>query len=383
MGIYLDYNASAPIDERVLDVIISGYKNVVGNADSRTHDFGDNARKNVEDARQKVASLLAVKKDEIFFTSGATESNNISLLGLKDYGIQNNKKHIIVSSIEHKAVIEAAKSLEKDGFEIDFLKPDLSGRVSIEDLKLKVREDTLLVSIMHANNETGIIQPVKEIGDYLNDLPIYFHVDATQSVGKLVDDLRDMKYDMLSFSAHKIGGPQGIGVLVLRKKRYKLPPIKPIMFGGKQEHGIRPGTLPNALIMGLGKACELVEFEYKENEKKYMTLRNHICIMLENSGLVYGFNGNQDYCLSNTMNLYLEGVSSEALMLSTKNYCGISNGSACNSSSYEPSYVLKEMGIPIERIDNSIRISWGPNMKMEELEKDFTSLLKVAKELVF
>lgn len=383
MSIYLDFNSSAPIDGRVLEFMVDIYKNKIGNADSRTHDFGDAVRAIVENARGQVAHLLGINKDEVFFTSGATESNNIVIQGLKEYGLNNGKKHIVTTSIEHKAVLESAKAMENWGFEVDFINPDLSGRVSAEAVINAVREDTLLVSVMHVNNESGIIQPIKEIGDALAEKKVLFHVDATQSFGKLVEELRTVKYTMLSMSAHKIGGPQGVGALILRKQRYKLPPVRAIMYGGQQEHGIRPGTIPVALVGGLGKACEIVELEYKVNQEKCRKIKNLLIEELEDSGLNYEFNGDQKYCVSNTMNLCINGVSSEALMLSAKNYCSISNGSACNSNSYKPSYVLTAMGIPIEKIENSIRISWGAELLLTGVKKSFISLLEIAKGLIW
>lgn len=382
MGIYLDYNASTPIDQRVLDEMIDVYQNAYGNADSRTHEYGDRARSIVENARGQVASILGRNKEEVFFTSGATEGSNIAIQGLKEYGLEQEKKHIITSSIEHKAVLESVKAMQVCGFEVDYVSPDQTGRIATQDVLDKVMEDTLLVSIMHVNNETGIIQPIKEIGDLLEKRNVLFHVDATQSFGKLVDELKEIKYDMLSMSAHKLGGPQGIGALVLRKKHYKLPPIKAIMYGGQQEHGIRPGTIPVALVAGLGKACELAKAEYADNYTKCQKIKRKMCELLNTSGLMYEFNGDQNYCVPNTMNVCICGVSSEALMISTKQYCGVSNGSACNSKSYEPSYVLKAMGISTERIDNSIRVSWGPEVAMEDIEESFGTLLKSARELL-
>lgn len=383
MSVYLDFNSSAPIDERVLEHMIGVYRNTCGNADSRTHDFGENARKIVEDARQHVASILKINKDEVFFTSGATESNNIVIQGLKTYGQISGKKHIITSAIEHKSVLEAAKSLIKDGFQVDFVKPDISGRISSEEIINLVREDTLLVSIMHVNNETGIIQPVREIGEYLQDKDVLFHVDATQSFGKLVEELSVLKYNMLSMSAHKIGGPQGIGALILRKQNYKLPPVKGIMYGGQQEHGIRPGTIPVALVSGFGKACELAEAEYSDNNKKCRRIKTELLKILESAGVSYSINGNQDYCISSAINICLHGVSSEALMLSSKQYCGVSNGSACNSNSYKPSFVLQAMDIPVEQIEDSIRVSWGPESDVRDVIDAFSNMLTIAKKLVF
>ena len=383
MSVYLDFNSSAPIDRRVLDYMIDIYKNTVGNADSRTHDFGDNARKVVENARSQVARLLDINKDEVFFTSGATESNNIAIQGLKEYGLREGKKHIITTSIEHKAVLESVKAMEKDGFEVNFLDPDFSGRVSAKTVLDAVRDDTLLVSVMHVNNESGIIQPIQEIGNALEEKRVLFHIDATQSFGKLVDELQTVKYNMLSMSAHKIGGPQGVGALVLRKHRYKLPPVKPIMYGGQQEHGIRPGTIPVALVGGLGKACEIAQIEHKQNQDKCRKIKNVLVGELKDSGLKYRFNGDQNYCIPSTMNLCIDGVSSEALMISSKQYCSVSNGSACNSNSYKPSYVLTAMGIPEEQINNSIRISWGAEESIDEISSSFINLLQVAKDLIW
>ena len=383
MNVYLDFNSSAPIDRRVLDYMIDIYKNTVGNADSRTHDFGDNARKVVENARSQVARLLDINKDEVFFTSGATESNNIAIQGLKEYGLREGKKHIITTSIEHKAVLESVKAMEKDGFEVNFFDPDFSGRVSAKAVLDAVRDDTLLVSVMHVNNESGIIQPIQEIGDVLEEKGVLFHIDATQSFGKLVDELQAVKYNMLSMSAHKIGGPQGVGALVLRKHGYKLPPVKPIMYGGQQEHGIRPGTIPVALVGGLGKACEIAQIEHKQNQDKCRKIKNVLVDELKDSGLKYRFNGDQNYCIPSTMNLCIDGVSSEALMISSKQYCSVSNGSACNSNSYKPSYVLTAMGIPEEQINNSIRISWGAEESIDEISSSFNNLLQVAKDLIW
>lgn len=383
MSIYLDYNSSAPIDERVLNCMIDVYKNIIGNADSRTHDHGETARKTVEIARKQVASILGINSDEVFFTSGATESNNIVLQGLKEYGDITNKRHIITTSIEHKSVLETARALEKQGFEVDFISPDLSGRISVQDVLARIKDETLLVSVMHVNNETGIIQPLQEIGEALKDKEVFFHIDATQSFGKLVKELQDIKYNMLSLSAHKFGGPQGIGALILKKQKYKLPPVKAIMYGGQQERGIRPGTLPIALIAGLGKACEIAEREYVTNIQICKEIKNKINIMLEKSGLEYKINGSQEYAMPTTINVCINGVSSEALMLSSKEFCSISNGSACNSKSYSPSYVLSAMGISDEEIENSVRISWGHDISINEIEKSFQNVLKIAKNLVW
>ncbi len=378
MSMYMDYNASTPIDKRVLDVMINVYTNNYGNADSRTHDYGDSARNVVETSRGIVADLLSINKDEVFFTSGATESDNIVILGLKDYAFKTEKKHIITTAIEHKAILEPCEKLKAEGFEITLIYPDSSGRIKANDLLSKVRDDTLLVSVMHANNETGIIQPVEEIGTELEKKDVLFHVDAAQSFGKLVTELKNVKYDMLSASAHKMYGPQGIGLLALKKKKYRLPPIKPISFGGSQEHGIRPGTVPTALIAGFGEACRIAANEYETNLKQYQNNKTGIINILNKSGLNYRINGEQKFAIPNTINISFTGINSEALMLSTRHFCSISNGSACNSNSYKPSHVLTAMGLDIDRIQSAIRISWG----IEDVVSSFKLLTDKAKDLV-
>lgn len=381
MSIYLDYNATTPIDESVLAEMINVYRNTVGNSDSRTHDYGERARSVVENARKQVASLIGVVPGEVFFTSGATESNNIAIQGLEEYANKTGKKHIITSAIEHKAVLESAKAMKSRGFDVDIVNPDLSGRVNVQEIIALLREDTLLVSLMHANNETGIIQPVKELGEVLDERKVLFHIDATQSCGKLVEEIRQLKYNMLSFSAHKLRGPQGIGVLILKKQGYRLPPVKNIMYGGQQEHGIRPGTVPVALVAGCGVACEIAENNYIKNNEKTRDIKKFILDTLENMGIEFNLNGDQDYCLSTTVNVCFPGVMSEALMIATKQYCGISNGSACTSKSYAPSYVLVSMGIPEEAIESSVRISWGPDTLFEELKDNFVHMIEVAKQI--
>ena len=381
MSVYLDYNATTPIDPRVLDIMIDVYRNTPGNADSRTHDFGNIARKVVESSRAQVAALMGVHTNEVFFTSGATESNNIAIQGLRKFANESGRKHIVTTSIENKAVLNTIKYLETQGFNVDYINPDESGRISAQEVLNHIRSDTLLVSVMHVNNETGIIQPVKEIGDAIAPDGILFHIDATQSCGKLVDEIRNLRYDMLAFSAHKFRGPQGIGGLILRRRNYQLPPVEPVYFGGQQEDGIRPGTTPVALTAGMGKACEIASREYKTNENHNRSIKKSILEMLDHSNLSYKINGDQNYCVSSTINVCFDGVASEALMILTKQYCAISNGSACTSKSYDPSYVLKSMGLSLDQIQNSVRISWGPGVSLDEVLTDFSNLLDTAKAL--
>ena len=380
MSIYLDYNASAPIAPAVLQVMVDVYQNRSGNADSRTHSYGDEARAVVETARKQVASLLGISPSEVFFTSGATESSNIAIQGLAEYARRSGKRHIITSSIEHKAVLETVRAMERQGFDVDFVAPEPSGRVDAAKIVDKLRDTTLLVSLMHVNNETGIIQPVEELGAELAARDVLFHVDATQSCGKLVDELRTLAYHMLSFSAHKLRGPQGIGVLVLRKKGYRRPPVKAIMYGGQQERGLRPGTIPVALAAGCGAACAFAEANYAEDAVCLKEMKERAMELLDASELSYAVNGDPGYCLPNTLNVCLHGVSSEALMIATKQYCAVSNGSACTSTDYTPSYVLAAMGLSAECIASSIRISWGADTDRERFSEEFAKLLTVARE---
>lgn len=382
MSIYLDWNASAPIAPEVVETMMEVYRNQIGNADSRTHAYGEAVRAVVEHARKQVAALLGVTSAEVFFTSGATESSNIAIQGLAAYAETSGKRHIITSAIEHKAVLETVKAMGRRGFDVDIVAPEPSGRVAKEKILEKLRADTLLVSLMHVNNETGVIQPVEDLGAELEKREILFHVDATQSCGKLVDELRRLKYRMLSFSAHKMRGPQGIGVLVLKKRDYKLPPVKAILYGGEQERGIRPGTIPAALAAGCGKACELAAMRYKEDSRKLQQIKAMLLQMIDEAGLAYSVNGDAEFSLPSTLNLSLHGISAEALMIAARGGCAISNGSACTSKSYAPSYVLAAMGVPAEQIESSIRLSWGAETDEALLKTEFAKLLTSAKVLV-
>ena len=382
MSIYLDWNASAPIAPEVVETMMEVYRKQIGNADSRTHAYGEAVRAVVEHARKQAAALLGVTSAEVFFTSGATESSNIAIQGLAAHAEKSGRRHIITSAIEHKAVLETVKAMGRRGFDVDIVAPGPSGRVAAEKILEKLRDDTLLVSLMHVNNETGVIQPVEELGAELEEREILFHVDATQSCGKLVDELRRLKYRMLSFSAHKMRGPQGIGVLVLKKRDYKLPPVKAILYGGEQERGIRPGTIPAALAAGCGKACELAAMRYKEDSRKLQQIKAMLLQMIDKAGLAYSVNGDAEFSLPSTLNLALHGVSAEALMIAARGGCAISNGSACTSKSYAPSYVLAAMGVPAEQIESSIRLSWGAETDEALLKTEFAKLLTAAKALV-
>lgn len=358
MAVYLDFNASSPIDEQVLARMIDVYRSHIGNADSRTHIFGTEAKKLVDASREQIAGILGVDSAELLFTSGSTESNNMAILGLLAYARESGRNHFVTTAIEHKSVIEAMKFIQQNGCTVDFVSPDSSGRIKPSQILDLVTEKTLLVSVMHVNSETGIIQPIEEIGEALAGTPTYFHVDATQGFGKLNAALRKTKYDMLSVTAHKLGGPQGIGALVLRRdpERGSRPPIKPLMYGGPQERGYRPGTTPVALVAGFALAAQICDEEAAQRMEACKRIKQSFLRAVE--GLEYTLNGEQQYCLPSTVNISFHGVDAEGIFSLVKEEYAFSNGSACNSRSIAPSYVLTAMGLPRSRIDEAVRLSW-------------------------
>lgn len=375
MAVYLDYNASAPIDERVLARMIDVYRSHYGNADSRTHIFGTDAKEIVSSARRTIASILAVDSTDVLFTSGSTESNNMAILGLLDYTIKSGRDHFITTAIEHKSVLEAMKHLQAKGCKVDFVSPDVSGRIKPEQILDLVTDKTLLVSMMHVNSETGVIQPIETVGTALAETRTYFHIDATQGFGKLNETLRNTKYDMLSITAHKLRGPQGVGTLILRRDRtYRRPPINPLMYGGPQERGYRPGTTPVALVAGFALAAELCDKGSATHMERCRGIRE---LFLESvKGLDYTLNGDQDHCLPSTINISFHGVDAEGLFLAVKDAYAFSNGSACNSGSHAPSYVLTAMGLSEARINEAVRLSWS-----HDTEVDFSALVNYVKSI--
>lgn len=376
MSIYLDYNASAPLLDEVLDTMIDIYKNTPGNADSRTHIFGTNAQKVVQNSRNTIANVLGVDQSEIIFTSGSTESNNTVILGIEEYALQTGKTHIITTSIEHKAILEPLKYLEKKGFNVDYVSPDESGRIDSDYLLSLVTDKTCLVSVMFVNSETGIIQPVDKIGDALKDTSVLFHVDATQALGKLNKEIRALNYNLMSVASHKIGGPQGIGALVFKRTSdYKRPPIKQLMYGGSQERGFRPGTTPVALVGGFARAVELCERDLLKNNNKCLGIKNQFLDAIKD--LPYTINGDQEYCLPSTINICFDGLDAEAAFLCLGDNYSFSNGSACNSSSHSLSYVLDAMGLSEKRKSEAIRLSWNGTSEI-----DFTEFVNVIKSMI-
>ena len=376
MAVYLDYNASAPLDERVLERMTEVYRGHYGNADSRTHLFGADAKEIVQKARKTIADILQIDSSDVIFTSGSTESNNMAIVGLLDYALESGKNHFVTTAIEHKSVLEAMRYLQSKGCEVDFVSPDESGRIRTEQILELVTEKTLLVSMMHVNSETGIIQPIEEVGEALAQTQTLFHVDATQGFGKLNDTLRKTHYNMLSITAHKLGGPQGVGALILKRdKSYRRPPVKPLLFGGPQERGFRPGTTPVALVDGFALAASLADQEAAEHMERCAEIKKEFLSAVQN--LKYVINGDPQYCLPNTINISFKGVDAESYFVALKEEYAFSNGSACNSGSHAPSYVLQAMGLDEKRISEAIRISWDANVKA-----DFTDLRRYVESMI-
>lgn len=357
MSVYLDCNATSPLDPRVGEEIIHYMTVEFGNAGSRTHEYGTRAKQAVQKAREQIARVVSAKEDEVIFTSGATESNNLSILGLAEYAEKVGKKHIISNEIEHKAVLEPLNVLRKRGFNITLIPPTAAGLIDPESVKDAIRDDTFLISMMHVNNETGVIQPIAEIGDILSNYPsIFFHIDAAQGFGKDLDVLKNKRFDLISISGHKIYGPKGVGALIIRRRDFKRPPLNPLMYGGGQEYSLRPGTLPVHLIVGLGLASELALKEAKQRNEKCKTFRTVALKALEQLAPVY--NGDQSRTMPHIINLSFTGLDSEAVMLALKGVIAISSGSACTSQSYEPSHVLKAMKLSDDVIKGALRLSW-------------------------
>jgi len=357
MTIYLDCNATTPMVPKVREAVWKYMTEEWGNAGSRTHEFGVRAKQAVQKARDQVAEVVACSREEVIFTSGATESNNLAILGLKAYGEQQTKRHIVSTQIEHKAVLEPLAVLEKSGFEVTLVPPTTGGWVEPADILNAVRDDTLLVSVMHVNNETGVIQPITEIAERLAAHPAYFHVDAAQGFGKEIPTLRHPRLDLISASSHKIYGPKGVGALIMRRREYQKPPLTPLMYGGGQERGLRPGTLAVPLIVGFGLAAKLASKHAKERAKTCLDFKKTALAFL--APLKPVIHGELKRSLPHAINFSIPGLDSEAAMLALKGLIAISNGAACTSSSYTSSHVLKAMGLSTDEIQGALRFSWS------------------------
>jgi cysteine desulfurase len=365
MPIYLDYSSTSPVDPRVAAKMAEclTLESNFGNPASRSHVFGWKAEEAVENARRQVADLVNCDPREIVWTSGATESDNLAIKGAAHF-YSKKGKHIITSKIEHKAVLDSCRQLEREGFEVTYLDPDSSGITTPEAIAAALRPDTILVSIMHVNNEIGVINDIAAIGSLCREKGVIFHSDAAQSAGKIDIDLQAMPVDLMSFTAHKIYGPKGIGALyVCRKPRVR---IEPQMHGGGHERGMRSGTLPTHQIVGMGEAYRIAKQEMHEENARILKLRNKLLEGLKGIEEVY-VNGDLDHRVAGNLNVSFNFVEGESLMMALRDLA-LSSGSACTSASLEPSYVLRALGLTDELAHSSLRISIGRFTTEEDID---------------
>ena len=356
LPIYMDNHATTPLDPRVLEAMMPYLTGVFGNAASRNHSFGWEAEKAVEEARAQIAKLIGATAKEIIFTSGATESNNLAIKGIGEM-YRERGNHIITQVTEHKAVLDTCKRMEKAGFRVTYLPVKADGLIDLEDLKRAIDDKTILVSIMFANNEIGVIQPVAEIGKLCREKGVIFHTDAVQAVGKVPVDVNAMNIDVLSLSGHKIYGPKGVGALYVRRRNPRVQ-ISEQINGGGHERGMRSGTLNVPGIVGLGKACELAGAEMAEETKRLIALRDKLKKKLESSLDYIHVNGSWEHRLPGNLNMSFVYVEGESLLMGI-NDVAVSSGSACTSATLEPSYVLKALGLGDDVAHSSIRFGLG------------------------
>jgi len=365
--LYLDAQATTVIDPRVLDAMLPYMTNMYGNPHSRTHAFGWESEDAVEHARKQVADLINADPKEIIFTSGATESNNISVKGVGRF-YQENKKHVLTTTIEHKCVLDSCRALESEGFDVTYLPVKKNGIIDLEEFKKALRPDTSLVSIMYVNNEIGCIQPIKEIGEICRARKIFFHTDAAQAVGKIPIDVNKEKIDLMSISGHKLYGPKGIGALYVRRKpRVRLEPIQS---GGGQERGMRSGTVPTHLCVGLGSASEVALQEMDYDNERITRLSNRLINRIQSELTHCVINGDPDQRYPGCVNISFAFVEGESLLMALKSIA-LSSGSACTSASLEPSYVLRAIGAEEDLAHSSIR--FGIGRFTTESEIDYTA----------
>ena len=363
--IYMDYSSTTPIDPRVADKMIPYLREQFGNPASRSHMYGWTAEKAVEEAREEVARLVNADAREIVWTSGATESNNLAIKGAAQF-YKTKGKHIITVKTEHKAVLDAVRELERQGFEATYLQPQDNGLITIEQLSEAIRPDTILVSVMLVNNEIGVIQPVDAIGELCRSKGIVFHCDAAQATGKIKIDLQATKIDLMTFTAHKTYGPKGIGALYVRRKpRIR---IEPQMHGGGHERGMRSGTLPTHQIVGMGEAFRIAREEMDFETARITALRDRLAKGLSSMEEVY-INGDMEHRVPHNLNVSFNYVEGESLIMAIKDIA-VSSGSACTSASLEPSYVLRALGRSDELAHSSIRFTFGRFTTEEDI--DFT-----------
>lgn len=377
--IYLDNHATTPMDPRVLESMLPYFIEKFGNAASRNHAFGWEAEEGVETARKQIAKLIHADAKEIVFTSGATESNNLALKGVVEM-YHEKGDHIITSSTEHRAVLDTAKTLEaKRGVKVTYLPVDKFGMVNPEDVRAAITDKTILISVMFANNEIGTINPIKEIGKIAKEKGILFHCDATQGVGKVPVDVQDMGIDLMSFSAHKIYGPKGVGALYVRKKNPRVR-IAAQMDGGGHERGMRSGTLPVPLIVGFGKACELCEQEMAADATRLSAMRDRLHTTITNALEEVYLNGHPTERLPHNLNISFAYVEGESLLMGCKEIA-LSSGSACTSATLEPSYVLRALGVGAELAHSSIRFGLGRFTLDEEVDYAAKKIIETVTKL--
>jgi cysteine desulfurase len=361
--IYMDYSATTPIDPRVADKMIPYLREQFGNPASRSHAYGWSAEAAVEEARAQVAALVGADPREIIWTSGATESNNLALKGAAQF-YKSKGKHIITVKTEHKAVLDTVRELERQGFEATYLEPQDNGLISLEQLEAAIRPDTILVSVMFVNNEIGVIQPIKEIGELCRKKGVIFHCDAAQATGKVHINLEELKVDLMTFTAHKTYGPKGIGALYVRRKpRVRL---EAQMHGGGHERGLRSGTLPTHQIVGMGEAFRIAREEMDTETARVKALRDRLAKGLLEIEEVY-INGDMEHRVPHNLNVSFNFVEGESLIMAVKDIA-VSSGSACTSASLEPSYVLRALGRSDELAHSSIRFTIGRFTTEEDID---------------
>ncbi|MFS1524229.1 IscS subfamily cysteine desulfurase [Microbulbifer sp. 2304DJ12-6] len=378
LPIYLDYAATCPVDPRVAAKMAQQLtmEGNFGNPATRSHLYGWKAEEAVEDARRQVAELINADPREIVWTSGATESDNLAIKGAAHF-YQGRGKHIITSKIEHKAVLDTCRQLEREGFEVTYLNPREDGIVDPELVEKTLREDTILVSLMHVNNEIGVINDIAAIGELCRSRKVIFHVDAAQSAGKLPIDLQEMKVDLMSFSAHKIYGPKGIGALYVRRKpRVRL---EAQIHGGGHERGMRSGTLPTHQIVGMGEAFRIAKAEMAQESARLMALRNRFWDQIKDMEEVH-INGSAGQRVPGNLNVSFAFVEGESLIMSLRDLA-ISSGSACTSASLEPSYVLRALGVNDEMAHSSLRFSFGRFTSQQDVDTAVAEVRRAVEKL--
>ena len=365
LPIYMDYQATTPVDPRVLEVMLPYFGEKFGNAASRNHSFGWDAEKAVDDARRQIALLIHADPKEVIFTSGATESDNLALKGVVEmYRAKGN--HIITTVMEHRAILDVAKRLEKQGVQVTYLPVNKDGTVEPDEVSKAITDKTILISVMLANNEVGTINRVAEIGKIAKARGVLFHCDATQGVGKIPVDVGAMGIDLMSFSAHKIYGPKGIGALYVRRRNPRVR-VASLLDGGGHERGMRSGTLPVPLIVGFGKACEICMQEMPEESKRLAGLRDRLQEGLLNQLDEVYLNGHPTMRLPNNLNLSFAYVEGESILMGLREIA-VSSGSACTSATLEPSYVIRALGVGSDLAHSSIRFGLGRFNTEEEVD---------------